>query len=243
MDHVTKTILQRIALHEELGAIPREWFAIADAIASNMGVSDAVPIPKNADQAAGMAIVGHAWLKEHAPERLAAAPRAAQEPKCGCHVDLDPGMEPDGCVIDTGKREECVYARRHERKEQCQYWQPIAAPRAAMQAQGPEYTAAPEGSSEIGGPTAAPRAAQEPVAHVVDIDRNCNEAIIDAALPVGTALYIAPRAALPEVWMVQSKTISLLFATEAGAQKFVSSFPPTVGGGMQVYPVQVNGAT
>lgn len=79
MDHVTKTILQRIALHEELGAIPREWIAIADAIASNMGVSDAVPIPKNADQAAGMAIVGHAWLKEHAPERLAAAPRAAQE--------------------------------------------------------------------------------------------------------------------------------------------------------------------
>lgn len=30
-----------------------------------------------------------------------------------------------------------------------------------------------------------------PVAHVVDIDRNCNESIINAALPVGTALYAA----------------------------------------------------
>lgn len=33
---------------------------------------DTVPIPQNEDQAAAMAIVGHAWLKENAPHRLKA---------------------------------------------------------------------------------------------------------------------------------------------------------------------------
>lgn len=37
-----------------------------------------VPIPTNADQAAGMVLVGMAWLKEHAPERLV-QPVAARE--------------------------------------------------------------------------------------------------------------------------------------------------------------------
>lgn len=31
---------------------------------------NSVPIPRNADQAAGMAIVAKAWLKKHAPDRL-----------------------------------------------------------------------------------------------------------------------------------------------------------------------------
>ena len=44
----------------------------------------------------------------------------------GCHCDLEPHMQPDGCVIDTGRRQDCVYAGRHESKEQCEYWQPIA---------------------------------------------------------------------------------------------------------------------
>lgn len=36
--------------------------------------ADRVPMPANADQAAGMALAGEAWLRQHAPERLRAAP-------------------------------------------------------------------------------------------------------------------------------------------------------------------------
>ena len=47
----------------------------------------------------------------------------------GCHVDLDPGMKPDGCVLDENRPEKCVYARRLVRegkdKTACEYWQPI----------------------------------------------------------------------------------------------------------------------
>lgn len=40
----------------------------------------------------------------------------------GCHVELDPGAEPDGCVIDTGDYHECIHAKPEIRKEQCEYW-------------------------------------------------------------------------------------------------------------------------
>jgi len=45
--------------------------------------------------------------------------------KYGCHCDLEPHMEPDGCVLDEDRAEDCVYARRHKSKESCEYWQPI----------------------------------------------------------------------------------------------------------------------
>jgi hypothetical protein len=45
--------------------------------------------------------------------------------KFGCHCDLEPHMEPDSCVIDTNRREDCLYARGHATKEACEYWQPI----------------------------------------------------------------------------------------------------------------------
>jgi len=47
------------------------------------------------------------------------------EVKYGCHVDLDPGMEPDGCVIDEGRLQDCIYAKPEMRKEQCKYWRVI----------------------------------------------------------------------------------------------------------------------
>lgn len=43
----------------------------------------------------------------------------------GCFCDLfacEPGTKPDGCVIDEGRRHDCVYASKHKRKEQCEYW-------------------------------------------------------------------------------------------------------------------------
>ena len=57
----------------------------------------------------------------------------------GCHCDLEPGMSPDGCVIDEGRPQDCVYARRVKRKEDCSYWRPIAL------AAAPKAAAAPEG--------------------------------------------------------------------------------------------------
>lgn len=45
----------------------------------------------------------------------------------GCHCDLDDGMEPDGCVIDSGERHNCIYAKNISVKEQCEYWRVIAS--------------------------------------------------------------------------------------------------------------------
>lgn len=44
------------------------------------------------------------------------------EVKYGCHVDLEPGQQPDGCVIDEDRHENCIYAKPGMRKEQCKYW-------------------------------------------------------------------------------------------------------------------------
>ena len=53
----------------------------------------------------------------------------AQPVPHGCHVDLHPGMKPDGCVLDGGRPETCIYAKRLFRegkdKTACEYWQPI----------------------------------------------------------------------------------------------------------------------
>lgn len=54
----------------------------------------------------------------------AAKPTQATE-KYGCHCDLEEGMEPDGCVLDYGKPEDCVYARLRGSKDKCEYWKPI----------------------------------------------------------------------------------------------------------------------
>lgn len=61
-------------------------------------------------------------------------PQAEQPaPAYGCHCDLEPGMQPDGCVIGTERQGGCVYAEKYTAKEQCQYWQPIV-----MQAKQPQ---------------------------------------------------------------------------------------------------------
>lgn len=45
--------------------------------------------------------------------------------KYGCHCDLYPGVEPDGCVIDDGEIYDCIYAKESGRKEKCKYWRII----------------------------------------------------------------------------------------------------------------------
>jgi len=44
--------------------------------------------------------------------------------KYGCHCDLDPEMDPDGCVLDLGRPNDCVYARCGD-KTICKYWLPM----------------------------------------------------------------------------------------------------------------------
>lgn len=53
----------------------------------------------------------------------ARAALAALEAKpLGCYCDLEEGMQPDGCVLDTGSREHCIYASKIKAKEECEYW-------------------------------------------------------------------------------------------------------------------------
>lgn len=54
----------------------------------------------------------------------------------GCHVDLEPGEMPDGCVLDEGRPQDCIYAQSGMRKEQCSHWQIIKP--AAFYRQSPE---------------------------------------------------------------------------------------------------------
>ena len=72
---------------------------------------------------------GHDWDEQITALRAALA---ASVPH-GCHVDLDPGMKPDGCVLDGGRPETCIYAKRLLRegkdKTACEYWQPIEVTR------------------------------------------------------------------------------------------------------------------
>jgi hypothetical protein len=49
--------------------------------------------------------------------------------KYGCHLDLDPGQAPDGCVFDEGRIDDCVCARmlaKHGKgRDDCSYWAPL----------------------------------------------------------------------------------------------------------------------
>jgi len=46
--------------------------------------------------------------------------------KFGCYCDLEEGHKPDECVINLGKKSNCIYAKNIERPEQCEYWRPIS---------------------------------------------------------------------------------------------------------------------
>ena len=66
--------------------------------------------------------------KRGVTRETAKAKRAAQAAgvKYGCHVDLEEGMRPDGCVLDSGDTSGCVYAYRHRTREGCPHWHKIA---------------------------------------------------------------------------------------------------------------------
>lgn len=48
----------------------------------------------------------------------------------GCHVDLGHKEEPDGCVLDYGCPDDCVYARHkngvaRDTRWTCEYWRVV----------------------------------------------------------------------------------------------------------------------
>lgn len=49
--------------------------------------------------------------------------------KYGCHCDLDSGQEPDGCVLDDDRPQDCDNALRLQRegkdKTSCKYWKEV----------------------------------------------------------------------------------------------------------------------
>lgn len=58
----------------------------------------------------------------------AASPERPGTPiRFGCHCDLEPGMEPDGCVLDYGRPEDCVHSHsgKVKQRERCEHWKPI----------------------------------------------------------------------------------------------------------------------
>lgn len=62
--------------------------------------------------------------------------------KCyGCHVDLAPDEQPDGCVVDYGAHSDCMYAtfasgRKRRSKWTCEHWLPITPEQAARGGDG-----------------------------------------------------------------------------------------------------------
>lgn len=60
----------------------------------------------------------------------AKAKRAMQQSgrKFGCHVDLssmDDDSMPDGCVLDYGDPDACIYGSKHRTREGCKYWREV----------------------------------------------------------------------------------------------------------------------
>lgn len=66
------------------------------------------------------------------PREQVTPPKPQRAPqKWGCHCDLQPGQQPDSCVIDLDQPEYCSIASSGVRKEACVHWQPIQIIRQA----------------------------------------------------------------------------------------------------------------
>lgn len=52
-----------------------------------------------------------------------------EQPKFGCHCELDPSMKPDSCVIDEGRPGDCVNATllvgQGKGRNDCSEWRPV----------------------------------------------------------------------------------------------------------------------
>jgi hypothetical protein len=69
-------IARALALLDRVGDVAADAILKGEAAVVR---DDEVPMPRNADQAAGMTFLGHRWLQQHAPDRLTAAGRLDRE--------------------------------------------------------------------------------------------------------------------------------------------------------------------
>jgi hypothetical protein len=124
-----------------------------------------------------------------------ASSEASTTPPYGCHCDIENTVngEPDGCVFDGGRVEDCIYAtilkRRGQGRDACEYWQPIAAPsrKSAAGAQEPnvqDLTPASERLSQLEAMLEKARAfiREVPIAQGWEPDFDAILAELDAAL-------------------------------------------------------------
>jgi hypothetical protein len=75
-----------------------------------------------ADQMADLISVANRLGLHDAADAVKQMAENIGELRYGCHVDLEPGMFPTSCVIDTGDFDDCNLAHKGMRKEQCKYW-------------------------------------------------------------------------------------------------------------------------
>lgn len=65
-----------------------------------------------------------------------------QPTRYGCHCELEEGIEPDGCVLDEGRPQDCVSAgklfREGKGKEACSDWRPVNLTHNASSSGGPD---------------------------------------------------------------------------------------------------------
>ena len=64
-------------------------------------------------------------------------------PEYGCHCDLEPGMEPDDCVlnVDNYRPFDCVYARtalkEGKGRNDCEFWAVVQMPNKRIERDKP----------------------------------------------------------------------------------------------------------
>ena len=73
-------------------------------------MADLVAVANRLGMYAAADAVQHIWMKNLPVLRY------------GCYCELEPHMEPDGCVLDEDRQQDCIYAKHGMRKEQCKYW-------------------------------------------------------------------------------------------------------------------------
>ena len=87
-------------------------------------------IPKRqdsvADQLADLVLVANKLGMYDAADAIKQFAKKLPDLKYGCSCDLEPGQpSQDDCVLDTGDIDDCIYAKRGMRKEQCENWKII----------------------------------------------------------------------------------------------------------------------
>jgi hypothetical protein len=75
-----------------------------------------------ADQLADLVAIANRLGMYDAADVVRQMAKNLPELRYGCHCDLEPGDQADGCVLDDGRPQDCIYTKPGMRKEQCGFW-------------------------------------------------------------------------------------------------------------------------